>query len=235
MSSRWRCALAGPRRECGAPSRRSASRLPSCTRARVRSAVVTTPSATVSLSVRASSSVAPLADLEPERAIAAERARARQHEIAEPGESGERRWLRAERDAEPRHLGQPARDERRARVEAEPEAFDDSGRDGHHVLERAAKLDADDVVVRVDAKVRRAERALRDLGRVGIARTRRRSPSAAARRLRRRSSARRARRRMLRDLLRRDVRHQRERLALDALGRDARSALTSRTQCARRL
>ena len=60
--------------------------------------------------------------------------------------------VRAERDAEPRHLGEPARDERGARVVAEPDAFDDPGRDGHDVLERTAKLDADDVVVRVDAK-----------------------------------------------------------------------------------
>ena len=44
-------------------------------------------------------------------------------------------------------------------LKPEPDAFDDSGRDRHDVLERAAELDADDVVVRVDAKRRVAERA----------------------------------------------------------------------------
>ena len=44
-----------------------------------------------------------------------------------------------------------------------PSAFDDARRDGHDVLQRAAQLDADDVVVRVDAKVRVAERLLHRL------------------------------------------------------------------------
>ena len=100
----------------------------------------------------ARSSDAPLPDLDADRAIATQRARAREHEIADAGESGERRRARAKRDAEPRHLVQSARDERRARVVAQPNAFDDSGRDGHDVLERAAELDADHVVVRVDAE-----------------------------------------------------------------------------------
>ena len=41
-------------------------------------------------------------------------------------------------------------------LKPEPEPFGDAGRDGHDVLERAAELDADDVVVRVDAKRRRS-------------------------------------------------------------------------------
>ena len=95
-----------------------------------------------------------LADLDAERAVAAQRAGAREHEIAHAGESGEGGRARAERDAEPRHLVQPARDERGARVVAESNAFDDAGGDGHDVLERAAQLDADHVVVGVDAEGR---------------------------------------------------------------------------------
>ena len=55
---------------------------------------------------------------------------------------------------EPRHLGEPARDERRLRVVAEPEAVDAAGRERDHVLRRRAQLDADDVVVHVDAEER---------------------------------------------------------------------------------
>ena len=135
--------------------RRSASRRPRASASACALRVVVTPSATVSLPASASSSVAPLPDLHADRAVAAQRAGAREHEVAQPGEAGERRRLRAERDAEPRHLGEAARDERRARVEAEPDALDDAGRDGHDVLERAAQLHADDVVVRVDAEVGR--------------------------------------------------------------------------------
>ena len=124
-------------------------------RAPARSAWSTTPSATVSLPRQRFVERRALPDLDADRAVAAQRTGAREHEIAESGEPGERRRLRAQRDAEPRHLGQPARDQRRARVEAEPETLGDSRRDGHDVLERAAELDADDVVVRVDAKVRR--------------------------------------------------------------------------------
>ena len=65
------------------------------------------------------------------------------------------------RHREPRDLGEAARDERRARVVAEAEAVDRARRDGDHVLQRAAALDADDVVARVEAEVRRVE-ALHD-------------------------------------------------------------------------
>ena len=47
-----------------------------------------------------------LADLDTERAIATQRTGAGEHEIADAGESGERRGLGAERDPEPRHLVQ---------------------------------------------------------------------------------------------------------------------------------
>ena len=46
------------------------------------------------------------------------------------------------RDAQPRDLGEPAGDQRGARVVAQPEPLEDAGRDGDHVLERAGQLDA---------------------------------------------------------------------------------------------
>ena len=58
----------------------------------------------------------------------------------------------AERHAEARDLGQAARDQRGARVVAEPQPVADAGRDRHHVLHRAADLHADRGRRRVDAQ-----------------------------------------------------------------------------------
>ena len=57
----------------------------------------------------------------------------------------------------------PARDERRQRVVAEPEPFDDARRDRDDVLHRAADLDADDVGRSVEPEVRPAELRLHQL------------------------------------------------------------------------
>ena len=48
--------------------------------------------------------------------------------------------------AEARHFGKAARDQRGARILAEPRALDDAAGDREHVLDRAADLRADDVV-----------------------------------------------------------------------------------------
>ena len=45
--------------------------------------------------------------------------------------------------AEPRHLGEPARDQRRLRVVAGAEAVARAGGERDHVLRRGAELDAD--------------------------------------------------------------------------------------------
>ena len=58
---------------------------------------------------------------------------------------------------EPRDLGEPARDDRRARVVPVAEPLDGAGRDGDDVLQRAAALDAVDVLARVEPQVRRVE------------------------------------------------------------------------------
>ena len=63
-----------------------------------------------------------------------------------PGEAGERLRLGAARLAEPRHLDQPARDQRRLRVVAEAEPVDAAGGERDHVLRGGAQLDADQVV-----------------------------------------------------------------------------------------
>ena len=67
---------------------------------------------------------------------------------------------RAERLAEPRHLDQPARDQRRLRVVAEAEPVDAAGRERDHVLRGGAELDADQVGVHVDAEGERVDRLL---------------------------------------------------------------------------
>ena len=56
------------------------------------------------------------------------------------------------RDAEPAHLGQAAGDDRGAGVVAGTEAVGHARRDGDDVLQHAAELAADDVLVRVHAE-----------------------------------------------------------------------------------
>src|SRR5262245_10139371 len=88
----------------------------------------------------------------------------REHEIAEPGEPGHGAGERAQRDRQPRHFGEPARDERGARILAQAETVGDAGGDGHDVLESPAHLDADHVAVGVEPELARAEPALERRG-----------------------------------------------------------------------
>src|SRR2546422_147246 len=92
-----------------------------------------------------------------ELAVAREASGTREHEIPETGQPRHGPGDGAERHRQARHLGQTARDERGARVLAEAEAVGDAGRDGHHVLQGAAHLDADHVTVRVEPELPRAE------------------------------------------------------------------------------
>ena len=73
-------------------------------------------------------------------------------EVADAGQAREGGEVGAEAHAEARHLGEAARHERRARVVAEAQAVGDADRDGDGVLGGAAELDADHVVVGVDAQ-----------------------------------------------------------------------------------
>ena len=173
------CAVIGSSTPC-----RSAS--PTAERA------VFTPSATVRCVAVYCSSRSPLGQRHAERPVAAEAAGGRQDQVAHAGQPRKGHRLRPHGQAEPGHLGEPAGDERRARVVAQAQSLQDPRRDGDHVLERAAELDADQVVVRVDPELRRREGLLHHRGH--RRRPRRRPPprSAGPRGPPRRSSARRA-------------------------------------------
>ena len=80
--------------------------------------------------------------------VAAERAGARQHEIAEPAQSGERLAAPADGARQARDLGEAARNQRGERVLSETEPLDHAGGNRDDVLQRAADLDADDVGAR---------------------------------------------------------------------------------------
>ena len=94
---------------------------------------------------RASSGVAPRAISSPARRLRPDGCQHVHDQVAHPGEPGERLRLGAARLAEPRHLDEAARDQRRLRVVAEPEPVDAAGRERDHVLRRGAELDADQV------------------------------------------------------------------------------------------
>ena len=81
-------------------------------------------------------------------------------EVADPGEAREGLRAGAGHLGQPPHLGEPAGDERRLRVVAEPEPVGPSRRERDHVLRRRAELDAEDVVVHVDTEGRRRDREL---------------------------------------------------------------------------
>ena len=133
-------------------------------------------------------------ELDPDVAVAAQIAGAGQHEIAEAAQARERFALAARRAGQPRNLRKAARDQRRQRVVAEPEPFDDAGGDRDDVLHRAADLDADHIVAAIEAEVRAAELGLHDAVGGRDRSTRRGRPSAARARPRSRSSGPTARR-----------------------------------------
>ena len=73
-------------------------------------------------------------------------------QVAHPCEAGEGLRAGARRVGEATHLGEPACDERGLRVVAEPEAVGAAGGERDDVLRGGAELDADEVVVDVDAE-----------------------------------------------------------------------------------
>ena len=95
------------------------------------------------------------AQVDAEGAVARQRRGAGGDQVADTGQAGERRGVRAERDPQPGHLGQAAGDERGLGVLAEPEPDRDAVGERDDVLDRAAQLDAHDVGVGVRAEVRR--------------------------------------------------------------------------------
>ena len=98
-----------------------------------------------------------LGELLAEAMVARQVRAAGRDEVAHPGEPGERERVGAGRDAEPRHLGEAAGQQPGLAVVAEAEPVGGTGRDGDDVLERAAQLDAEDVLVDVEPEPTPAE------------------------------------------------------------------------------
>ena len=154
-------AAAGSSTACrgGSPScstRYTASQIgmstPWCRASARTAAAAPTPSATWPSSARIAGSGLPCASAEADAAIARQVAGAGQHEVAQPGEPHQRLALPAERRRQAPGFGQPAGDERGAGVVAEPQAVARAGGDRQHVLDRAADLDAGNVVALVHAQ-----------------------------------------------------------------------------------
>jgi hypothetical protein len=93
-------------------------------------------------------------------AVAADRRPAGDDEVAHARETREGLLLAPGGDREAGHLGESARDERRLRVVAERKAVRSAGGEPDHVLRGRAELDADHVVVAVDAEGDRGDLGL---------------------------------------------------------------------------
>src|SRR5688572_32445985 len=95
---------------------------------------------------------------------------ARRDEVSEAREARRRERVAAMGEREARDLGEAPRDEAGLRVVAVADPVDRAGAERHDVLQRAAELDADDVVVRIRPEEARADERLevtRGLGVVG--------------------------------------------------------------------
>ncbi len=138
------------------------------------------------------------------------------------------------RHAEPGDLRQAAGDQRRPRVVAQPEAVEDAGGDRDHVLERPAQLDPDHVGIGVDPEARRREDRLHRLGHGRDRASRHHRGGLVLVHLAREAGSREHRQPGLRQFARDHVRHQRQRIRLEALGgahhEGARSRTASRTR-----
>jgi len=85
---------------------------------------------------------------QPDLAVAREVTRRGEDQVADARETHERLGSPAEPDAESGDLGQPARHERGARIEAKAETVRDASADGHDVLDGPAHLHPGEVVVK---------------------------------------------------------------------------------------
>ena len=96
--------------------------------------------------------LAALAELDADGAVARQAAGAGEHEVADAGEAGHGFAAAAAGDSEAGDLRDAARDQRGSGVVAELESGDDAGGERDDVLERAAELGADDILVAIDAQ-----------------------------------------------------------------------------------
>src|SRR5690606_9495350 len=96
---------------------------------------------------------AALADGQPDLPVARERAGGGEHQVAQAGEPLDGFGAPAQCLGEALDLGQPAGDERGARIGAQTQAVGDAAGNGHDVLQGAAHFHPDHVVAGVDAAV----------------------------------------------------------------------------------
>src|SRR5262245_50136982 len=101
--------------------------------------------------------LAPFPQLHADVAIAAQIARTSDDEITKAAQARQRVATGALRAGETCNLREAARDERRHRVVAEADPFDNPGGNGNDVLQRSADFDAGYVVAGIEAQTRAAK------------------------------------------------------------------------------
>ena len=124
-----------------------------------------------------------LRQLQPHAPVARKVAGRRENQVAGTGQAEDGLGGSAHRHAEAGDLGQAAGDERGARVVTEAEAVADAGGDRHHILHRAADLDADEVGAVVHAHAPAVQQCRRLARESGIAGGERQRAGQAARHL----------------------------------------------------
>ena len=107
----------------------------------------------------------PLGQQHAQLAIPRQRPGAGEDQVAHPREPCEGLRPCPERRAEPGHFREAAGQQRRARIVAQPETFEDAGGDRHGVLQAACQFNADDITPRVHPEVGRTEELLHGLAR----------------------------------------------------------------------
>src|SRR5712692_4959293 len=101
-----------------------------------------------------------LTKLHADSAVAAQRPRAGQDQIAHAGQAGEGTRVGPHRRAQTDHFGKPPRDESGAAVVAETKTVHNAGGQRDHIFQRAAELHADGICAQVHAERSRHEYTL---------------------------------------------------------------------------
>ena len=95
---------------------------------------------------------APASKLDTNCAVARLRTGTREHQIAIACEASHRLWSRTACDGKPGDLGHAARDQCGRSVRPKVKSGNNAGSERDPVLQRASKLDTDDIIVGVDAQ-----------------------------------------------------------------------------------
>ena len=86
--------------------------------------------------------------------VARQIARRRQDQVAQATKPHKGFCFGTQRQAQPRHFGQPASNEGGARIEAELQAIAQTGGNGHYVFNRTADFHTGHVLTRIDPQMR---------------------------------------------------------------------------------